>query len=125
MIKNLKEIAAGLALSLLVVAGVVVATTVPAAATGACGPGVETPCGIVEAKPNCSIHLKFYNPGSEEILRSIAVFRDGQEVFGDDAFIGHGFTPTLIFGPLADGEWRFLVTSGSTVMADETFTCGV
>jgi hypothetical protein len=140
MSSKLKRIAAAAVFSFMMIAGVVVATTTPAGATGDyCGPGVTQPCALIWTKKpplfpqaDCKVYMRFYNPGFTTIPRSIAVFHDGNEVFGDDDFIGHGFTPSLsqdpmTFGPLSDGEWRILVTSGSTVMGDKTFdfNCGL
>ena len=137
MISKLKSMTAAAVFSFMMIAGVAVATTTPAGATGGyCGPGVSQPCAIIWTKtipaPDCKVYMRFYNPSFTTIPRSIAVFQDDVEVFGDDDFIGHGFTPSLTqapmtFGPLEDGEWRILVTSGSTVMGDETFNfnCGL
>ncbi len=137
MVKKFKSLAMAAVLSLMMVTGVVVATTVPAAATGSgCKPGVQQPCAFVwtrnHPQPDCKVYMRFYNPDNTTILRSVAVFHDGHEVFGDDDFIGQGLTPSLgnppmIFGPLEDGEWRILVTSGNIVMADKTFdfSCGL
>jgi hypothetical protein len=80
---------------------------------------------------DCKVYFRFYNPNDVTVPRTISVFHNGTEVFGDDDFLAPGLTPALgqpplTFGPLANGEWRIVVSSLGQVFADRTFdfNCG-
>lgn len=80
---------------------------------------------------DCKVYFRFHNPNNVTVPRTITVFLNGEEFFGDDDFLTPGFTPALsqpplTFGPLSDGEWRIVVSSLGEVFADKTFdfSCG-
>ncbi len=82
---------------------------------------------VVSIVGHCStntIDLNFTNPNSVDGPRTIAVFRDGQEVFGDDGFAAPGDS-VLTYGPFVNATWRVVVTWDGRTFADTTvvFPC--
>lgn len=70
------------------------------------------------------INFTFVNPNSVDAPRSIAVFFNGTEIFGDDGFAEPG-TTTFSYGPFENGEWRVVVSYQDRVFADRIiqFSC--
>jgi hypothetical protein len=145
--KRKKKILSGILTPLLMVVGLVVAggasAVVPASVSAEqqpryCSETIKHNClepikaRVWTQKPplfpeaDCKIYFRFFNPNDVTVPRTITVFFNGEEFFGDDDFLPPGFTSTPTFGPLPDGEWRVVVSSLGTVFADKTFNfnCG-
>lgn len=136
---KVNTLASKVVLSLVMVLGLVVASgIVPSVASAHpkryCTPtithGCLKPFVVTVTTPtstDCRAYFTFNNPNNVTVPRSIAVFHNGTEVFGDDDFLTPGQNPPLVYGPFADGQWRFVVSSYGTVFANEefNFNCGI
>jgi hypothetical protein len=98
------------------------APAAPAASSGTrLAVEIDGSCNI--DPPGLMFDFTFTNDSKRPVPRTITVYRDSREVFGDDD-VAPPRESTLTYGPLAEAEWRIVVTSGRRVIGDETFALG-